>query len=126
MENLVYRTRERAYPEWKQLIFSEPFRWVGPTDERSFTRFQFQVMIGKEAQEFVGFAHPDILFELGQTRLHGFVDCTFSVVPKLFKQVMVIMLYFSKYDLYVPVYFILLQVHKCYAFCISSELINVF
>ena len=41
MENFVFRTRERAYPGWKQLIFSEPFRWVGPTDERSFTRFQF-------------------------------------------------------------------------------------
>jgi hypothetical protein len=69
-----------------------------------------QVMIEGVAKEIVGFAHPDIIFELGTTRLHGFSDCTFSVVPKVFKQLLIIMLYFSKYDLYVPVYFILLQV----------------
>ena len=75
-------------------------------DQRSITRFQ--VIVGKEqeAHRLIGFSHLDILFELGYTKLYSFVDCTFFVVQRLFKQGMVIMLYFSKYDLNVPVYFI--------------------
>jgi hypothetical protein len=67
-------------------------------------------MVDNEPEDIVGFAHPAVTFELGDFGLHSFIDCTFRVVPILFKQVMVIMMYFSKYDLYVPVYFILLQV----------------
>ena len=110
MENLVYRTRAQAFPEWKALVFSEPFRWCKPTDQRSFTRFSFQIMINNEPHEFLGLAHPDLLFELGDTKLHGFVDCTFCMVPRFFDQVLIVMLYFSKYDFYVPVYFALMKV----------------
>jgi hypothetical protein len=56
-------------------------------------------MVERELQYFVGFAHPDIIFEVGDTKLDGFIDCTLSIVPIFFEQVMVLMLYFSKYDL---------------------------
>ena len=110
MENLVYRTRASTFPNWKALVCSEPFRWCRESDTRSFFRFCSQVMIEDSPLDFLGYAHPDILFELGDTKLHGFVDCTFSVVPTFFSQVLVLMVYFSKYDLYVPVYFVLMQV----------------
>ena len=110
LENLVYRTRTAMYPDWKTLLFSEPFRWCKPDDSRSFMRFHNRVIIESELQEFVGMAHPDIIFEVGDTKLHGFIDCTFSIVPVYFGQILVFMLYFSKYDLYVPFYFVLMTV----------------
>ena len=61
-------------------------------------------------EEIVVFADLRILFELGGTKLHCFVDATFSVVPTKFQQVLIIMMYYSKYDLYVPVYFVMMTV----------------
>ena len=109
MENLVYRTRKAAYPDWITLIFSEPFRWTRTDpeelrDKRAFVRFCYMTIIDNQLEHFVGFAHPDILFEVGDTKLHAFFDCTFSIVPIFFSQMLVFMLYFSKYDLYVPFY----------------------
>lgn len=110
MENLVYRTRHLNYPNWKALIFSEPFVWCREDDQRPFTRFSCEMIVAGERCDFVGISHPDMIFEIGDTQLHGFIDCTFSIVPSYFLQVLILMVYFSKYDLYVPVYFVLMQV----------------
>ena len=122
MENLVRKTRYVEHPDWKQLIISAPFRFCREGDTRSFFRFNCTILIDNEPCEIVGFAHPDILFELGGTKLHGFVDCTFKMVPTTFGQVMIIMMYFSRYDLYVPVYYILLpnKRRETYAFALAA------
>ena len=118
LENLVYRTRHNSYPDWKALVSGEPFRYCRPDDTRSFWRFtNQQVLIDNEPKDFVGFAHPDILFEIGDTKLNGFADCTFSIVPMQFMQVLIIMVYFSKYDLYFPVYFVLMQIFLLLHIC---------
>ena len=116
MENLVYNARAKAFPDWKTLVFSDGFRWCKHDDPRSLTRFIFQVLKGDGPKDSLGLAHPDIIFEIGDTKLHGFVDCTFGIVPRQFEQVLIIMVYFSKYDLYVPVYFVLLQVSSLILF----------
>ncbi len=110
LENLVYRTRNAMNPDWKALVTSEPFRWCRSDDSRSFFRFHNTVIIDNQTHEFVGFSHPDIIFEVGTTKLHGFIDCTFSIVPVFFSQILVLMLYFSKYDIYVPFFFVLMTV----------------
>ena len=69
-------------------------------------------MIDNSLEHFVGFANPDIIFEVGETKCHSFLDCTFSIVPVMFSQLLVFMLYFSKFDLYVPFYFVLMTVKK--------------
>jgi hypothetical protein len=46
------------------------------------------VLIDDVLQTFVGFAHPDILFEVGENKLHAFFDCTFSIVPVFFSQIL--------------------------------------
>lgn len=115
MEPMVYRARNSAFGDWRCQIQQPPLRNCAPDDSRSFFRFSCTILVDGEPHDIVGFAHPAILFELGGTKLHGFVDCTFSIVPRMFDQVLVIMLYFSKYDMYVPVYFILLQV-----FCVKN------
>ena len=101
MESLVYRTRTAANPDWRALICSAPFRWCKTDDQRSFWRFSCTILVDGEPRDIVGFAHPDILFELGGTKLHGFADATFSMVPVFFDQVFILMLYFSRYDMYI-------------------------
>jgi hypothetical protein len=110
MESLVYLTRHAANPDWIALISSAPFRYCRADDTRSFFRFCNICMIDDNVEYFVGFSHPDIIFEVVDHPLHGFIDCTFSIVPVFFSQIMVLMLYFSKYDLYVPFYFVLMTV----------------
>ena len=112
MEKLVYRTRHAANPDWISLVSSAPFRFCRQDDTRSFFRFVNMVMIEDNLEHLVGFAHPDIIFEAGDHPLHGFIDCTFSIVPVFFSQILVLMLYFSKYDLYVPFYFVLMTVNN--------------
>ena len=51
------------------------------------------VIIDDHLEHFVGLAHPDILFEVGDTKLHAFLDCTFSVVPIFFSQILVFKMY---------------------------------
>ena len=82
-------------------------------DQRNFVRFNSKMMMEGRLVQIIGFAHPAILFELGGTKLHGFADATFDVVPFGFSQLLIIMMYFSRYDMYVPVYFILMQVCIC-------------
>ena len=106
-EKLVYRTRHAANPDWISLVSSAPFRFCRQDDTRSFFWFVNMVMIEDNLEHLVGFAHPDIIFEAGDHPLHGFIDCTFSIV-----QILVLMLYFSKFDLYVPFYFVLMTVNN--------------
>ena len=73
MENLVYRTRRAMNPDWIALVSSEPFRWCRTNDPRSFFRFCNMTMIEGELEHFVGFAHPDISFEVLETKLHGLI-----------------------------------------------------
>jgi hypothetical protein len=51
-----------------------------------------------------------IIWELGNHPVHGFFDATFSMVPTEFSQVLIYMCFFSKFDMYVPVYFALMTV----------------
>jgi len=77
MENLVYRTRASTFPNWKALVCSEPFRWCRIDDERSFFRFCNQIVIDNSPLDFLGFSHPDILFELGD-----YLNTIFLLVTK--------------------------------------------
>ena len=65
MENLVYSTRRAMNPDWIALVSSEPFHYCRSDDSRPFFRFCNMVMVEGELEHFVGFAHSDILFEVG-------------------------------------------------------------
>jgi hypothetical protein len=64
IKKLVYSTREKALPGWMQTIFTEPFRWIGENDQRSFTRFNLQAMIGKEGVVHSWLDSPILTFSL--------------------------------------------------------------
>jgi hypothetical protein len=110
LENLARNTRQKDYADWESQIWAENLCRAGGDDDRNFVRFNSKMFIGDSLAQVVGFANPFILTLIGNTRLHGFADATFSVVPHGFLQLLIIMMYFSTYDLYVPVYYILMSV----------------
>ena len=113
--------RKRDHDGWESQLFQEPMLGAGGEEARNFVRFNCTMFLDGKRSQVVGFAHPLILFELGGTKLHGFVDATFDVVPHPFSQVLVIMLYFSKYDLYVPAYYVLMTVSYISPISISPQ-----
>ena len=58
---------------------------------------------------FVGFGHPTMIHLLKTGPKTIFVDCTFKVVPYGFYQLLIIMIYEPGTELYLPVFFVLLQ-----------------
>lgn len=72
------------------------------TDERTFLKF-FLNYAG--AMQFfltiVGSGHPDLIHLMKYGACPMFVDCTFSCVPRGFKQLLIIMIYTAATGMYV-------------------------
>ena len=60
-------------------------------------------------KHIIGWSHPELLFLLKKNRPNGFFYCTFRVVPRGFSQLMITMIYATAYNMYVPVFYTLLQ-----------------
>ena len=107
--SLIYRSRSSEFFDWESLISSHPLVHCHDSDERLFLQFNTSVNIdGCSLQKLIGWAHPDILFQLKAHRWNLFIDCTFHV-PKGFEQCLIIMVYLPAYDEYVPLCWVLLQ-----------------
>jgi hypothetical protein len=107
--------RREAGSDWKVRIMQHPMGTMGPGDTRPLTQFVTDVYIPdkngvcKEKHTIVGFAHPDILFRLRHTAVHGFIDGTFDCMPSPFVQVLILMGYDEPTQTNVPLFFILLD-----------------
>jgi hypothetical protein len=68
------------------------------------------VAIGGELKPIIGWAHPDLMFHFRCGSCPVYLDCTFRTTPeeKIFKQLMIIMMYDKAYDLYIPVFYVAL------------------
>jgi hypothetical protein len=114
MDSLIMRRRNKNFGCWERVIKSIPFANVNGGDERMFFKFMVDVPITvKDNKEkitrIVGWAHPDLMHEIHNTEVPLFCDCTFRIVPKPFYQCMVLMAYLSRYDMYVPIFYVLLE-----------------
>jgi len=106
----IYRVRDKEFGNWEGILNSFPMNAVSEQDDRPFLQWNNWANIGGTHQKSIGLGHPDIQFELSHSdRNHLFLDATFAVCPRGFSQLFIVMAYLSAYDLYVPVYFILMQ-----------------
>lgn len=103
----IYRCRHKSFSDWEGLITSPPLSLCG--DQRLFLQFNLTANIDNNLERIIGWAHPSLIFELRGRPQRLFIDCSFSMCPHDFYQVMVIMVYLDQYDEYVPVFYILLQ-----------------
>jgi hypothetical protein len=96
------------------MIKSHPMKDVDlfPQGTGAFLQFTLTVNIDGELQTILGWGHPQLINLLKNGKVHLFVDCTFKVVPKGFTQLMILMMYYPGTEMYVPVFFVLLQSKK--------------
>jgi hypothetical protein len=117
LKQLVYRTRLQEFHDWEGAIkmapLVHPLRSNDSADERLFLQFVVDVNIEENLEKIIGWGHPDLIYELKcGGPLNLFVDCTFKIAPRGFYQCMIIMAYLPASQLYVPVFWILLQSKK--------------
>ncbi|EGZ24028.1 hypothetical protein PHYSODRAFT_325182 [Phytophthora sojae] len=87
----------------------EPTSLVSADDARPFLQFSYLYAQAGKHKRMVGFAHPDLLRLLKYPKNPLFVDCTFKACPKPFSQVAIIMGFDPAFDLYLPIFYVLLQ-----------------
>ena len=111
LRDYVYHVRRREFQDWETAIRSPPLSQVSSADQRLFLRFMADVHIEAtgELSRMIGWGHPQLLFLTKCGALNMFIDCTFRCVPKGFYQLMVIMVYCPAHQLFIPVFFVLLQ-----------------
>ncbi|CAM9828497.1 unnamed protein product, partial [Heterosigma akashiwo] len=64
----------------------------------------------QKQEEFIGWGNPTLIAQYrNQDSLKGFFDCTFSVVPTGFEQLLILQVYDDAHDIYVPLAYVLLQ-----------------
>lgn len=114
MKSIVYHIRHVEWGSWEGTIKSSPYMFVSDVDHRQFLQFDLYFHNQKTLsnERMIGWAHPDLIFLVQGGPVNIFIDCTFKVVPSAFMQLMIIMVYSKHHDLYVPVYYILLQSKK--------------
>lgn len=111
LRDYVYQVRRHEFQDWETAIRSPPLCLVSSTDQRLFLRFMADVHIEAtgELSRMIGWGHPKLLFLTKYGQLNIFIDCTFRCVPKGFYQLMVIIIYSPSHQLYIPIFYILLQ-----------------
>jgi hypothetical protein len=114
---LIYHTRHNEFNSWEGQIHSFPLVFVTDNDTRHFLQFDIRVNVKEHGmQRIIGWGHPELIFLLKNGPVNTFIDCTFKCVPQGFSQLMIVMVYSLAHDLYVPIYYILLQAksHEVY------------
>ena len=118
----VYKARRSEFADWASRIESFPLAFTSSNDERLFLQYHFTVNINGQLHRILGWAHPDLIFRLKGGKVRGFFDGTFRVVPKGFKQLLIFMAYLDGYDVYVPVFYVLIpgKLQKLYKVAIQG------
>jgi hypothetical protein len=114
IKTLYYHFHQLLTGGWEQKIRMPPLCHASDADTRLFLQFDCSYSIPGDPvlSRMIGFGHPDLLFLLKSGPMNTFIDCTFRIVPKGFYQLMIIMVYSSAHETYVPVLYILLQNKK--------------
>ena len=109
---LVYQVRIKNVGEWYMAIQQHPLRSCSATDERPFLQFVLNANVEGAFHNIIGWAHPELVFLFKNGPCPLFLDCTFSVVPKGFSQLLIIMMHSAAHNMYVPVFYVLLDGKK--------------
>ncbi|ETO62791.1 hypothetical protein F444_19365 [Phytophthora nicotianae P1976] len=86
-----------------------PYVNVSELDERLFLQFNMFYNNNGNAQRIVGLGHPDLIRLLKIRGVSLFIDATYSFSPAPFKQTLIVMGHDSKFEVYLPVLYILLE-----------------
>lgn len=94
-----------SYREIEQI----PICNVSDTDERKYLQFNIYYSSQNLGRRIIGFGHPDLICLLRYPSISLFIDGTFKVTPANFQQCLIVMMYDHSIDLYLPIFYILLD-----------------
>jgi hypothetical protein len=116
MKSQVYEFKKLEYGNWNGIIKHSKLFYCNEDDERPFLQFHFGFPLDGEWREMLGWGHPDLIFLLKSGDHNIFVDCTFSVCPHGFYQLLIFMIYDEATELYIPIFYVLLpsKHYLCY------------
>ena len=116
MRSQVYEYKKLEYGNWNGIIKHSKLYYCSDDDERPFLQFHFGFPLDGVWREMLGWGHPDLIFLLKSGDHHIFIDCTFSVCPKGFYQLLIFMIYDEATELYIPIFYVLLpsKHYLCY------------
>jgi hypothetical protein len=115
MKKMVHKAKSSEYADVFGIIKSKPLCHCISNPAKLFIQFEHSIKVfhklekNEVLQKIVGWADCDLLHLATTGPKHYFMDCTFKCVPKPFKQLMVIMIYEEGTELYIPVFYILME-----------------
>lgn len=111
MQNLCRNTRKTEHHDWDGMVHSPPLLHTSTNMVlHNFLLFDTKIYIStNECTRIIGWAHYELIHLVKLGPKHFYVDCTFSCVPDPFSQLLIIMMYVQASDIYIPVFYILLQ-----------------
>lgn len=108
MTSMVHRSRHAEFGDWSTQIQMPPLCFASDIDNRPFLLFNTRGLVKGEYESMIGWAHPNLVNLASKGGLNTFCDCTFSVVPKGFSQLLILMIYDEATQLYLPIFYVLL------------------
>jgi hypothetical protein len=109
IQRLIYSARTKEFGDWERQIVCHPTASVSVDDTRPFLQFKLAVNIDNHLENLVGWGHPDLINLCKHGPCHLFCDATFRIVPTGFEQCFIIMMFTAASEMYVPLFFVLLQ-----------------
>lgn len=90
-------------------IEGDDYQVVSEEDKRDFLQFNVAYSTGDKYRRILGFGHPDLIRQMRDPGITLFIDGTFKITPRPFTQTVIIMMYDSAHDYYVPCFYVLVD-----------------
>jgi hypothetical protein len=111
---LITNRKSETGQDWAGRIGRHPMGTTSTDDARQFLLHNGETYVpidggGRRQTRILIWGHPDLVWKLRDGAVHLFIDGTFCVCPHPFTQCLIIMAYFKGTQMYVPVFYILLD-----------------
>ncbi|KAH7468751.1 uncharacterized protein KRP23_11127 [Phytophthora ramorum] len=115
----------RKYGDIFRAIEKERVRTVSVTDQRTFLQFNMPYTINQQYRRMFGFAHPELMRLMRYEGVTFFVDGTFKVTPRPFKQKLIVIIYDQAHDLCILMFYVLLDAKDDWGYYHAFQWIHV-
>jgi hypothetical protein len=109
---IYFKAREKPFENIFQRLEAEPLVSCGTEDHPDplpFLQFNVTVNNNQKLEKIIGLGHHSLIRKARQKLGDWFIDGTFAVAPKGFKQCLIVMVFDTDTELYTPVWYVLTQ-----------------
>lgn len=118
----IVNLKSEKSEDYTMLIRAGELAQCSLVDRRYFFSFDHTWVHDNIAECLLGWSHPDLRFLVEKTKLHYFIDGTFKCIPTQYKQLINILAFEPRTQLYFPVFHILAQSKTEFAYTSALHL----